>query len=219
MRGPGTGMSRRPAEAVRRVISLLPKGRGLDEGMWLRRHRVIVSVLWVTAGALCVFGFTRGFGLTHSVLETSLLGACAIIAAQPRGPRRLRSAVAASGLMAASALLVHLWNGAIEGHFLFFVFVALLSVYQDWVPFLIALGFVVLHHGTVGLLIPTAVYDHSDAVEQPWIWALIHGAFVLASAAANTYGWLTSEEDHRRAAEGLRRSEATFRTLFDRNPQ
>jgi hypothetical protein len=193
MRGPGMGTSRRSAGAMRRLISLLPKGRGLDEEMWLRRHRVIVSVLWVTAGGLCIFGFTRGFGLTHSVLETSLLAACAIVAMQPRGPRRLRAAVAATGLMIASALLVHLWNGAIEGHLLFFVFVALLSVYQDCVPFLIALGYVVLHHGTVGVLIPTAVYDHSDAVEQPWMWALIHGAFVLAAAAANTYGCLTSE--------------------------
>jgi len=210
---------RRPAWSIRYVIGLLPKGRGLDEEMWARRHQAIVTVLCVTAAGLAIFGMVRGYGVTHTVLETSLLGACAIVAAQPRGPRRLRSAVAATGLMAASALLVHLWGGAIEGHFLFFVFVALLSVYQDWVPFLIALGFVVLHHGTVGLLVPTAVYDHSDAIEQPWLWALIHGAFVLAAAAANTYGWLTSEEDHRRAADGLRRSEATFRALFDRNPQ
>jgi len=176
-------------------------------------------VLWVTTVGLAVFGIARGYGVTHSVLETSMLAASAIIAQQPRGPRRVRSAVAACGLMAASALLVHLWGGVIEGHFLFFVFVALLSVYQDWVPFLIALGFVVVHHGIVGVLIPTAVYDHADAIDQPWLWASIHGAFVLAAAAANTYGWLTSEEDHRRAAEGLRRSEATFRALFDRNPQ
>lgn len=210
---------RRPTGAILHVLSLLPKGRGLDEAMWARRHRAIVSVLWVTAIGLAIFGFVRGFGITHSILETSLLGACAIVAMQPRGPRRLRSAVAATGLMAASALLVHLWNGAIEGHFLFFVMVALLSVYQDWVPFLIALGFVVVHHGLVGVLVPTAVYDHADAIDQPWIWALIHGAFVLAAAAANIYGWLSSEEDHRSAAEGLHRSEATFRALFDRNPQ
>jgi diguanylate cyclase (GGDEF)-like protein/PAS domain S-box-containing protein len=205
--------------SVRHLISLLPKGRGLDEEMWARRHRVIVSVLAMTAVGLAIFGIARGYGVTHSILEASMLGAAALAAGQPRGPRRVRSAIAASGLMAASALLVHLWGGAIEGHFLFFVFVALLSVYQDWVPFLIALGFVVIHHGLLGVLVPSAVYDHADAIEQPWIWALIHGAFVLGAAAANTYGWLSSEEDHRRAAWGLLRSEATFRALFDRNPQ
>ncbi|HEY4869409.1 MAG TPA: sensor domain-containing diguanylate cyclase [Candidatus Dormibacteraeota bacterium] len=211
--------SRRHTWTFSHFLSLLPRGRGLDEEMWERRHRVIVSVLWTTAIGLTVFGIIRGYGVTHTVVETSILAASAIVAMQPRGGRRLRSAVAAGGLMTASALLVHLWGGAIEGHFLFFVFVALLSVYQDWVPFLIALGFVVLHHGVIGLLIPNAVYDHSDAINQPWLWALIHGAFVLAAAAANTYGWLTSEEDHRRAQAGLRNSEATFRALFDRNPQ
>jgi len=212
-------LSRRQTWTFSHFLSLLPKGRGLDEEMWARRHRVIVGVLWLSAVGLAIFGIVRGYGVTHTVVETSVLAASAIAAMQPRGARRLRSAVAAGGLMTASALLVHLWGGAIEGHFLFFVFVALLSVYQDWVPFLIALAFVVLHHGVIGLLIPNAVYDHSDAINQPWLWALIHGAFVLAAAAANTYGWLTSEEDHRRAEAGLRNSEATFRALFDRNPQ
>ena len=219
MREPAAQVVPRPAWTLSHVLSLLPKGRGLDEEMWARRHRTIVTVLWVTAIGLAIFGLARGFGVTHTLLETSLPAACAIVAMQPRGHRRLRSAVAAGGLMTASALFVHLWGGAIEGHFLFFVFVALLAVYQDWVPFLIALGFVVLHHGVIGVLIPDAVYDNSAAIHQPWLWALIHGAFVLAAAAANTYGWLTSEEDHRRAAEGLRQSEATFRALFDRNPQ
>jgi diguanylate cyclase (GGDEF)-like protein/PAS domain S-box-containing protein len=200
-------------------MSLLPKGRGLDGEMWARRHRSIVTVLWLTSAGLVIFGIARGYGVTHSVLEASLPAACAIAAAQPRGPRRLRSAIAAGGLMTAAALFVHLWGGAVEAHFLFFVFVALLAVYRDWVPFLIALGFVVLHHGVIGVLIPQAVYDNGAAFAQPWLWALIHGAFVLAAAAANTYGWLSSEEDHRRAAAGLLRSEATFRALFDRHPQ
>lgn len=204
---------------LRHLIGLLPKGRGLDEEMWGRRHTVIVSVLWLTSVGLAVFGIARGYGATHSLLEASLPAACAIAAAQPRGPRRLRSGVAAAGLMTAAALFVHLWGGAIAAHFLFFVFVALLAVYQDWVPFLIALGFVVIHHGVIGVLIPEAVYDNSAAINQPWLWALIHGAFVLAAAAANTYGWLTSEEGHRRAERDLRQSESTFRTLFDRNPQ
>jgi diguanylate cyclase (GGDEF)-like protein/PAS domain S-box-containing protein len=211
MRAASAHVSRRQSWTLSHFVSLLPKGRGLDEEMWERRHRVIVSVLWMTALGLTIFGIVRGYGVTHSVVETSILAASAIVAMQPRGARRLRSAAAAGGLMIASALLVHLWGGAIEGHFLFFVFVALLAAYQDWVPFLIALGFVVLHHGVIGVLIPDAVYDHSDAIN--------HGAFVLAAAAANTYGWLTSEEDHRRAESGLRSSEATFRALFDRNPQ
>ena len=56
MRGALLAAAGDPAAALRRAASLMPKGRGLDEDMWRRRHDVIVSVLWVTAGGLCVFG-------------------------------------------------------------------------------------------------------------------------------------------------------------------
>jgi diguanylate cyclase (GGDEF)-like protein/PAS domain S-box-containing protein len=220
VRGVGVGQHRRSLRtALLRLISALPEGRGLDEEMWRSRHRVVVGILCAHVPALALFGILRGFGVGHSILETAAVGAFAVVAAQPRGGRRLRSVVASTGLMACSALLVHMWSGAIEAHFHFFVMVALLSVYQDWVPFLIALGFVVVHHGLVGALQPTAVYDHADAVQNPWIWALIHGGFVLGAAAANTYGWLASEQDHRRVADVMRRSENTFRALFEDNPQ
>jgi diguanylate cyclase (GGDEF)-like protein len=205
--------------ALLRLLHALPEGRGLDQEMWQRRHRVVVGILIAHVPALALFGILRGYGVGHSILETAGLSGFAIVAAQPRGSRRLRSVVASVGLMACSALLVHMWGGAIEAHFHFFVMVALLSVYQDWVPFLIALGFVVVHHGVVGAVQPTAVYDHADAVQNPWIWALIHGGFVLAAAAANTYGWLASEHDHRRVATVMSRSELAFRALFERNPQ
>ena len=222
---PGTGMSDplpRPQHALtalRRLASNIPEGRGLDSSMWQRRHTVVVAVLWLHVGGLALFAMARGYGVAHSALEASSLAVFGLVATQARGGRRFRSAVAACGLMLSSALLVHLWDGVTEAHFHFFVMVALLSVYQDWVPFLMALGFVVLHHGAVGVLAPRAVYDHTDAVDHPWVWALIHGAFVLAAAAANTYGWLTSEDDHRRAVDAARRSEEAFRALFERNPQ
>ena len=40
----------------RAVAAALPKGRGLDEEMWARRHRVIVGVLWLVAAGLTGFG-------------------------------------------------------------------------------------------------------------------------------------------------------------------
>lgn len=66
---------------LRHLISLLPKGRGLDEEMWARRHTVIVNVLWLTSVGLAVFGIARGYGATHSLLEASLPAACATAAA------------------------------------------------------------------------------------------------------------------------------------------
>ena len=60
---------------------------------------------------------------------------------------KLRVVAASFGLITASAMLVHLSGGYIEAHFHFFVMIGVLTLYQDWVPFLVAIGYVVLHHG------------------------------------------------------------------------
>lgn len=55
---------------------------------------------------------------------------------------------------------VHLFDGVIEARFHFFVMVAVVALYQAWLPFLLALAFVLVHHSVVGLLVPQAVYNH-----------------------------------------------------------
>jgi PAS domain S-box-containing protein len=54
---------------------------------------------------------------------------------------------------------------------------------------LLAIGYVVLHHGGLGVLIPTAVYNHPAALAHPWLWAAIHGTFVLAASVASIVNW------------------------------
>ena len=88
---------------------------------------------------------------------------------------------------------MHLSGGYVEMHFHFFVVVAIMTLYQDWVPFSVAIGYVVLHHGILGVLSPMSVYNHPAAWEQPWEWALIHGAFVLAASVANLLAWRLNE--------------------------
>jgi diguanylate cyclase (GGDEF)-like protein len=68
-----------------------------------------------------------------------------------------------------------------------------LTLYQDWMPFLVAIGYVVFHHGLAGALAPETVYNHSSAVDHPWRWALVHGVFVLAASAAHIVAWRTNE--------------------------
>jgi diguanylate cyclase (GGDEF)-like protein/PAS domain S-box-containing protein len=98
---------------------------------------------------------------------------------------------------------VHFSGGVIEAHFHFFVIVALISVYNDWLPFLVAIAYTALHHGLIGVLVPSAVYDHPSAVARPLLWAGIHAAFVLAASAATLLTWRMNEEDHRRAEEAI----------------
>ena len=122
--------------------------------------------------------------------------------------------------MIASGILVHLSGGYIELHFHFFVMVAVIALYQDWAPFLIAIGYVVLHHGLMGTLDPESVYNHPSAWAHPWRWAAIHGIFILGASAASLVNWRFNEQEYarriaeqERGEERLRQSEARFRGL------
>ena len=106
----------------------------------------------------------------------------------------MRVAAASAGLISCSAILVHLSGGYIEAHFHFFVMVGVLTLYQEWMPFLVAIAYVVLHHGLGRVLAPGRVYNHPGAVDHPWRWALIHGGFVLAASVAHIVAWRTNED-------------------------
>ena len=91
-------------------------------------------------------------------------------------------------------MLVDLWGGITEAHFHFFVMIGVLTLYQDWTPFLVAIAFVVVHHGVGGVLDPKAVFgDNPQADKNPWLWACIHGGFVLAASVAHVVAWRTNE--------------------------
>jgi diguanylate cyclase (GGDEF)-like protein len=196
--------SRRPAPLSSRIpwLELLPHGRLLPDHLWRRRHRAITTLLWLIVPALALFGLARGMGL-HVLVDVTVLAGFALLAGSASVSRSIRSIAGSLGLVAASALLVHVWDGTIEAHFAFFVVVSILMLYQDWVPFLIAIGFVIVHHGIVGALAPSAVYTHSGAHADPWKWALIHGGFVLAAAAANLVSWRANEQLLRDPLTGL----------------
>jgi diguanylate cyclase len=67
------------------------------------------------------------------------------------------------GLITSSAVIVHLSGGVVEAHFHFFVMVGVITLYQDWLPFGLALGYVV-HHTVLGLVTPTDVFNHLAAL-------------------------------------------------------
>jgi diguanylate cyclase (GGDEF)-like protein len=181
------------ARAVRLIRGVLPHGQLLTPEVWARRHRGIVVLLCLHATALTVFGVLRGAGVSHSVREAAVVVVFTLLAAHPTLGRRIRSAAAVLGLLTSSAILVHLSGGLIEMHFDFFVMVGVITLYQDWLPFGLALGYVVVHHGLFGMLYPAYVYDHPAAWRAPFKWALVHGGFVLAASVAYLVNWRLSE--------------------------
>lgn len=186
------------AGARRWVREALPRGGLLSEETWDRRHRAIVALLVVHAIVIGVVVALRDFSLPHAVFEGSIVGIAALLAAMPRFSRRTRAILGSFGMLSASAILVHLSGGYIEMHFHFFVMIIVISLYQDWWPFLLSVGYVIVHHGLMGTLDPASVYNHPAAIAQPWLWASIHGVFILGASAASVVAWRLNEDLVRR---------------------
>ncbi|WP_323132133.1 putative bifunctional diguanylate cyclase/phosphodiesterase [Kineococcus indalonis] len=187
-----TGTTRRAVRAA--AGALLPEGRRLPPAVWARRHHAVLVIALVQAAALVPLGLALGHSTAH-VLGLVALVLAPVPAALPRRFGRAgTSAAATASLFAASAVLVDLTGGLIEAHFHFFVMVGVVALYQDWVPFGVGLGIVVLHHGVLGTLLPHSVYAHHGAVEDPWRWTLVHAGFVLAASGAHLASWRLNEQ-------------------------
>lgn len=155
----------------RSIRKALPEGRTLPEELWTRRHRGILVLLWVLAAIIPVFAAARGFAVRHTILESAVAPVLALFATTSTLGRRQRSVAASLGLLSCTAVLVHLSGGVIEMHFLFFVMVAVIALYQDWYCFLAAIAYVLVHHGVLGVVDPGSVFNHAAALNHPWKWA------------------------------------------------
>jgi diguanylate cyclase len=197
---------------VRSGRGLLPSGQLLTPEVWDRRHRGIIWLLWAHVAGLAGFAVVRGYGLVHGLQEATLVAVFTLPAAHPAFTRRARSAAAVLGLITASAVLVHLSGGVVEAHFHFFVMIGVITLYQDWLPFGLALAYVVVHHTVLGALAPAQVFNHPAAERAPFKWALIHGGFVLAASVAYLVNWRLSEQQAVEISRLVSRLEGLART-------
>jgi len=117
----------------------------------------------------------------------------------------LASCAAAAGLMACSAFLVAVSGGYVEAHFHFFVMIPVVALYEDWAPFAVATGIVLVEHGLVGTFWPHKVYGHAGMHgEHPWLFALIHAGFISAACLGSLTAWTLSERARADQQELLR---------------
>jgi PAS domain S-box-containing protein len=178
-------------QGLRRLGSVLPHGKTLPEEEWRARHRALRWLLWAHVVALPIVALLYGFSLGHAVLEGSVVAVFGVCAELRVGNRRSQELVVVFGLLTCSAVLVHITGGLIEAHFHFFVMVAALSLYEDWVPFLVAVAFVLFQHG-----IMAAFVDHDSVFNHPgssWKWAAVHSGFIAALSVACLFNWRASE--------------------------
>jgi diguanylate cyclase (GGDEF)-like protein len=196
-----------------RLRHVLPRGGSLPIERWQRRHRGILALLWLNVLVLPVYciasggtSFTRTFATAAGIAVFAMLGA------SPRLSHKLRSVAVSLGLLTAAALFVEAAGGRIEAHFYFFVLIIVLTLYEDWLPFLVAVAFVLVHHGVLGTLDPHAVFDRPEEWANPWKWAAIHAAFVAAAGAAAIGAWRLNEDVRTEMRAANRRLEEVSET-------
>ncbi len=196
--------------ALASIRDWLPQGHELPYDQWKSRHHWMTLVLLAHIPVMLLWGLLKGFGVFHAILDIVPLLVPALFAMNPRLTRHGREAAVALGLLSASAILVHLMDGAVEAHFHFFIMVALLALYEEWFPYLLAFAYVLLHHISMSLASSSSVFNHPDAVEHPLKWAVIHAVFIAAQGFICLVGWRVNELSRRAAVSSQERFGSAF---------
>jgi GAF domain-containing protein/anti-sigma regulatory factor (Ser/Thr protein kinase) len=193
---------------MRGLRRLFPSGTGLTDVAWRARHRGILAIAWAHAAVVPAIAWVRHERPLAIGSVAAPVVILAMVASVPTFHRRLRSVCATAALLMSSTVLVYVFDGLTEMNFHYFVMVAIVALYQDWLPFAIAIGFVLVHHGVIGTLEPTLVYDSPDAIADPWRWAAVYAGFVAAISAVCVAGW--------RITQGIfERQQSAERELMD----
>jgi diguanylate cyclase (GGDEF)-like protein len=185
---------RRLPRVLAGLRAVLPHGGSLPDEDWRGRHRVIVVLLALNIAVVAVYAvLDHGPAAVRYIPEVVAMLAFASLAVWSAAPRTWRSVSASMGLLTGSAALVDISGGLIEMHFSFFVVIVVLTLYEDWVPFLVAVAFVLIHHGIMGTIDPRAVFDTAAARRNPWAWAGLHALFVALAGVAGVTAWGLNE--------------------------
>lgn len=217
------------AEVARtgRLLGWLPRGRGLPPQVFRRRHGGMRIVLWLHVVGFAGYGAlvhllpagplaghldhqTGGLTANQFGLALTVLVVLAAGTSLPRLGRRLSMLLMALGLNTCSALLVAISGGLIEMHFHFFVIVAVVALYQQWLPFVVTIFFVAFDHVVVRYLAPDLVFNPEMGHQNPLVWAGIHALFVAAASVANLQAWRLAEQERARGEQALSSGEGVY---------
>ncbi|UZD65483.1 methyl-accepting chemotaxis protein [Marinobacter sp. AN1] len=148
------------------------------------------QMLWILLAHVPVVGLLVpvGYGTHVFAIVASVLVGLVVSAAYAsiRGTRGF-SVVAATALMVFSAIMIQAQMGRIEMHFHIFSALALVMVYRDWLPILVAAGVIAVHHLLLTALqlsgaslggMPLMIFNYGCS----WSIAFLHAAFVVFEA-------------------------------------
>jgi hypothetical protein len=184
----------------------VPRGARLDEDAFRGRHLILSAILGLHLPALAAIGLVRGvggwllWGQLAAIVVVLLLG-------QTLRSQVARASAVSLGLMVSADVLVHVGGGLTDLHIWFYALLALVSLYQQWVPFLLAVAFVAVHHAAMSLWMPMSVFSTPQAQMHPVLFSLLHAVFLLLEATFLAYGWKFTEDAERARRAESRRAE------------
>lgn len=229
-REPTGGLSFDPIEWIRTTLRYIPAGDTIPDDEWRRRHRSILIATFLHVPFLILFGLYSGTeAITGATFPDTPLWVIAVgqgitvaviaLAYPDWLPRRIRTGLATTGLVATSITLVQYSGGFIEAHFHFFVVLGVLALYEDWLPFALGIGYTAFSHGVFGMINGSLVYNHAPAINNPWVWGLIHAIFVTGLAIALTNNWVSTEKSRETAQQRLQRAKEKEREIRELQEQ
>ncbi len=197
--------------AWRFLRHLLPAGGTLPEDVWEQRHRWVTGALWVsfvvTVAWQAVQGRSDPSTRPLAASAFAVIAAATVVASltwprlAPPAARRLRSCAAAYGVMTTACYVVGLSAGAPEAHYLFFILVPVVALYEARLPLVVAVVVVLLENGVVGTLDPASVFGRHDRGDgDVWRSALLHSALFALAGLASLLAWRSAEASRSRAA-------------------
>ena len=146
----------------------------------------ILSVLiYVLAAFSVIFSALHNTWLSAFVINIPLVIVTFLI--NTNAPEsRLSQFFFASALMITSALHIHQSMGAIEAHFSVFALMAVLLIYRDIFPILVAAVVIAIHHIVFNWLQTSAVEVYVFP-SPSWTTVFIHAAYVIVEAIILSY--------------------------------
>jgi diguanylate cyclase (GGDEF)-like protein len=158
----------------------------------------------------CIGAMPDGARPQHAIGSAALLAPLALLAGCRWLGRRARQLCAAVALLTSSAMVVHLSGGMVEAHFHYFVVIAVLSLYEDWILFFVSLVYVLIVHVLMSVADPSIMLGNGG---NPWVLSAVHASAITLLGAVSVLNWRLNEDV--RTAESEVRSRLAHTAVHD----
>jgi diguanylate cyclase (GGDEF)-like protein len=185
------------------LLRWMPKGSPVSDESWRARHRIVLLALWLSVPTLFLVGLLGPMPVTETLVLTAVTAGFAVAGSRLRS-REAQAEVTSCGLILASFAGVDLSGGQVHAHLYILSAVALVALYQRWLPLLYTIAAVVIHHVGFGLIAPERVFNGDMAMmgvdhqhipaHDVLLMVLVHTSAVAIEVFAILMFWRFSEQ-------------------------